>query len=82
MEVIVKIDAQGRINLPAAVLDALHFTAPGELRAQASSGKLELTPANTPSKVEFVKEKGLLVAVNLVAFDAVSAIDSVRSERL
>ena len=82
MEVIVKIDAQGRIKLPAAVLDALHFSTPGELRTQASTGKLELTPAITPSGVEFVKEKGLLVAVNPVAFDAVSAIDSVRGERL
>jgi hypothetical protein len=82
MEAIVTIDEQGRVKLPAPMLDALHVSAPGELRAQSSSGKLELTPVQTPSAVVFVEENGALVAANLIEFDALAAIQAVRDERL
>jgi hypothetical protein len=82
MEAIVKIDEQGRISLPSGVLDALHFTTPGDLKAQASNGKLEITPLRNPVPATMSKENGVLVAVNSGPFDAVAALDAVRAERL
>jgi hypothetical protein len=73
MEAIVKIDKEGRVKLPSTILDALHVATPGELRAHASTGKLELTPLQTPSAVTFINENGILVAANTVEFDAVTA---------
>lgn len=82
MEAIIKIDAQGRIDLPAAILQDLRVTIPGELNAQVSSGKLELTPICNPVQPILVRENGVLVAVNSSKFDAVAAIESTRDERL
>jgi hypothetical protein len=82
MEAIVQVDEQGRVKLPAPILDALHVGTPGQLRAHASTGKLELTPVQTPSSVTFIQENGVLVAANTTEFDAVSAIEAVRDERL
>jgi hypothetical protein len=82
MEAIVQIDEQGRIKLPPPILDALHIPTPGQLRAHASTGKLELTLVLKPSAVSFVEENGVLVAANNVEFDALSAIQALRDERL
>lgn len=77
-----KIDEQGRIRLPPTILDVLKATAPGEVLAHASTGKLELTPIQQSDTITFVQEKGVLVAANTVPFDASAAIQSVRDERL
>ena len=82
MEEIVQVDEQGRIKLSPSILTALHVAAPGELRAQASTGKVELTPIGRKSGVTFVHENGVLVAANSVEFDAIAAIQAVRDERL
>lgn len=82
MDSIIKIDEQGRIKLPPPILDALHVSPPGELRAHTSTGKLELTPIQQSTAITFVEENGVLVAANTVEFDAVSVIQSVRDERL
>jgi hypothetical protein len=82
MEAIVKIDEKGRVELPAPILDVLRVVTPGELRAQASSGKLELTLVKAPAPIQFVEENGVLVAANKVEFDAVAAVDAARAERL
>jgi hypothetical protein len=82
MEAIVKIDEQGRIKLPAPILDVLHVATPGELRAQASTGRIELTAVQISAPVVFVEENGVLVAANKVEFDAVAAIQAMRDERL
>lgn len=77
-----KIDEQGRIKLPPTILNALQATAPGEVLAHASTGKLELTPIQQSSTITFVQEDGVLVAANTMPFDASAAIQSLRDERL
>ena len=82
MDAIVKIDKEGRINLPLPMLNALRVPAPGELHAHASTGKLELTAVHKSAAIRFVEENGVLVAANATEFDAVAAVQAVRDERL
>lgn len=82
MEAILKIDKNGRIDLPPAILNALRINTPGEVRAQATEGNLQITTVKPLAKVAFTKEKGVLVAINSTEFDATAAIDSMRASRM
>jgi hypothetical protein len=82
MEAILKIDKNGRIDLPPAILDALQINTPTEVRAQATEGNLQITTVKSPGKVAFTNEKGVLVAINSTEFDATDAIDSMRASRM
>ena len=81
MEAIVSIDEKGRVDL-GPLIEALHFTAPGELQATVTEGRIELIPVQKSAEVRFLRENGILVAENDVPFDAVAAIQAVRNERL
>ena len=83
METILKIDKDGQLNLPQAVLDAIHVAPPCEVRVETRNGRIEIETVQAADLAPRLEEEnGFLVAVNTGPVDAVEAIRQMREDRI